>query len=131
MKIFDGEEQIASIGFDGYTPGYFDSEGNIIAISFPTNVIGSENSLKVYNTTGEEMYNEAIPSKIVSLATDGREAVYAVGETKAFCLDMGDGKIYEEAMEHQALGTIAVPGSLVVCTPDGTASYFTGDKTEK
>ena len=131
LKIFDGEEEIAGISFDGYTPGYFDIEENIIAISFPTNVIGSENSLKVYNTTGEELYNEAISSKIVSLATDGREAVYAVGETKAFCLDMGDGKVYEEPMEHQALGTIAVPGSLVVCAPDGTDSYFTEDKTEK
>ncbi len=131
LKIFDGEKETASISFNGFTPGYFDMAGNIIAIAFPTNVIGSENSLKVYDTTGEELYNETIGSKIVSIATDGREAVYAVGETKAFCLDMKDGKIYEEPMEHQALGTIAVPGSLVVCAPDGTASYFTEDKTEK
>ena len=130
LKIFEGDKETASISFDGFTPGYFHQEGNIMAISFPTNVIGSENSLKVYNTTGEEMYNEAVGAKLLCLATDGREAVYAVGETAVFCLDMNDGKILEETMEHQALGAIAVPGSLVVCTPDGTASYFTEDRSE-
>ena len=130
IKIFDGEDEVASISFGGLAPGYFQMEKNIIAISFPTNVMGSENSLKVYNTTGEELYNETIGTKIVCVATDGAEAVYAVGETRAYCLDMTDGKLYEESLSHQALDAIAVPGSLVICTPDGTASYFTEDKTE-
>ena len=127
LIIYEDGKEAARVNFQGLTPGYFDIEGNIIALTFPENVIASENSLRVYDTSGKELYNKEISSKLVALATDGTEAVYAVGETEAFMLSLGDGSIESCPSEVRTLAALAVPGSLVVFSPDGSTSYFTGE----
>lgn len=127
LIIFEGEKEVARISFGGLTPGFFDIEGNVIALTFPENVMGNENSLSVYDTEGKELVSEKISSKVLAVATDGEEAVYAVGEAEVFRLSFGDKAIEKEPLKVRALSAIAVPGSLVVFSPDGSDSYFTGE----
>ena len=124
--MFDGKKEYAFRSFEGLTPGSFDIEGDLVAISFPTNVIGSESMLKVFDAEANELYSAEIGEKIGFVETDGEEAVYTVGDSVAVKLSLADGALTYEEIRQQPVGAIAVPGSLIVCSPDGTSSYFTG-----
>ncbi len=124
LLIFDKDKEVAKIPFAGLTPGYFDIEKNTVAISFQTNVIGSENTVKVYGTDGKEQLSADVSGKIAALSTDGEEAVYAVTESRAVRISLADKKISEEKTEAQALRAIAVPSGLIVFFPEGSRSFF-------
>lgn len=125
LVIFDGEKEKARVSFDGMTPGAYDIEGDIIAISFPTNATLSQNTLKVFDTDGGAEYNIEINSKVSHVTTDGAEAVYAVGEGWATRLSLSDGKTMTGSVDTQVVGVLSPAGNLIVCTPDGTKTYFT------
>ena len=107
------------------TPGAFSIEGDIIAISFPTNATLSQNALKVFDTAGKAEYNIMINTKVTNVTTDGTAAVYAVGEGWATRLSLSDGKTLTGAVDTQVVGVLSPAGNLIVCTPDGTKTYFT------
>ncbi|MBE6587295.1 MAG: hypothetical protein E7647_02635 [Ruminococcaceae bacterium] len=125
LIIFEGEKEVARVDFEGLTPGCFGIGGNMIAISFPTNAIGNENNVRVFDTEGKEVCSKIISEKISFVAADGIETVYAVGETKAVCISLEDEKTVTEEIDDRVIGVVCVPGSLVVCFPEGTGSYFT------
>ncbi|MBQ3527446.1 MAG: hypothetical protein IJA52_02705 [Clostridia bacterium] len=125
LVIFEGEKEKARVSFEGMTPGAFSIEGDIIAISFPTNATLSQNALKVFDTAGKAEYNIMINTKVTNVTTDGTAAVYAVGEGWATRLSLSDGKTLTGAVDTQVVGVLSPAGNLIVCTPDGTKTYFT------
>ncbi len=131
LLVFDGEKEKARVPFEGLTPGAFALEGDILAVSFPTNATLSQNALKVFDTEGNVEYNVEINNKVTKVSTDGKEAVYAVGEGWATCLSLESGKTVVEAADAQAVDALSPPGSLIVCTPEGTTSCFTESKDKK
>lgn len=124
LLVFNGEKETARVDFKGMIPDYFDVERNTVALSFSVNAIGSESILCVYDTKGEELYSKDISGKAVSVATDGTEAVYCVTEETVYRLSLEDGKTKKEKTEAQVIHSIAVPGSLILFTPEGTVSRF-------
>lgn len=125
LLIFKGEKEVARVDFEGLVPGCFDVEGNTLAVTFPTNAVGSESILRVFNTEGEEIRKENIDKKVSLVATDGTDAVYVICEASAIRVSLSDKKTKTEKIDDRVIGAIAVPGSLVVCFADGTTSYFT------
>ena len=124
LLIFEGEKELSRISFEGLTPGCFDVSGGHIALSFPKNVLGTSNEIRVYSTDGAELCKKDLSGKISCLAADGEEYVYAVTDTEAVRLNPESGKIKKEPCELQALYAAAVPGSVIVFTPEGTESFF-------
>ncbi len=124
IVIFEGKKEVARVSFDGKTPNACFVEKNIIALSFADNVIGSENTVKVLDTSGKELYNVKINEKVDLLVTDGEEAVYTVGDSAVFEISLENGKQRREAVKDQPIGAVAVPGSLVVFSNEGSRSYF-------
>ncbi len=125
LLVFDNEKETARVDFAGLTPGMFHIEGDIIALSFAKNVSGTQNDLKVFDTAGKEMYNIGISGKIVEVRTDGADAVYCVCEKSAVRLSLGSGKTAVQEINARAIDALAVPGSLILCTPESTFSIFT------
>jgi len=124
ILIFDGEREIKRIDFGGVQPGSFDIEKNIIAVSFPDNVLGNENNVKIFDSEGKELYNVKISEKITTLVTDGEESVYTVGETSACRISLENGKSTSTPVTDRPIGAVAVPGSLVVFSPEKSKTYF-------
>lgn len=124
MIIFDGKKEAAHISFEGLTPGSFNIVKNTVAISFPTNVIGSENELRVYNTNGEMQFSTTIRDKVLYTVTDGATAAYAVGEGSAYRLSFGDGKCIAEMTDVIPVGAIGVSSGLIVFGPSGSTFCF-------
>lgn len=125
LLIFENEKEIANISFEGLTPGYFDISRNTVAISFATNVVGSENTLRIFDTAGDELCSAEISGKISAVAADGSQAVYAVTDKEAFKIFVKDEKKISVECDLQVIYAMAPPGSLIVCTPEGTTSLFT------
>ena len=124
LLIFKGEKEVARVDFDGLTPGCFAIEGNTVAVTFPTNAVGSESMLRVFNSEGKEICNEHINEKVSIVATDGIESVYVICEANAVRVSLTNEKTKTEAIGERVIGAVAVPGSLVVCFAEGTTSYF-------
>lgn len=124
LMIYDGKKEVAKIDFEGLTPGSFCIEKNKVVISFPTNVIGNENELRVYNTAGQKLYTTVISDKVSSVATDGVTAAYAVGEGSAYMLSFEDGKCVAEMTETVSVAAIGVPSGLMIFGPDGSSFHF-------
>ena len=95
-----------------------------MAISFPTNVIGSENELRVYNTSGEVIHSATVHDKVSYTVTDGESAAYAVGEGAAYMLSFNDGKCIAEMTGVVPVGAVAVSSGLVVFGPFGSSFHF-------
>lgn len=125
LLVFDNEKETARVDFAGFTPGMFHVDGDIIAISFAKNVSGTQSDLKVFDTAGKEMYNTKINGKIVEVRTDGSDAVYCVCETSAVRLSLGNGKTEIQEINEKVIDALAVPGSLIICTPESTVGLFT------
>lgn len=124
LLIFEGEKEIAKITFDGLTPGYFDVAGSTVAITFPTNVLGTSNDVTVYSTEGKKICTSEIKGKVQAFSTDGTEAAYVITERAAVRIGFEDGKTKTEECDLQVIRALAVPGSVIVFTPEESRSFF-------
>ncbi|MBR6677062.1 MAG: hypothetical protein IKL24_07010 [Clostridia bacterium] len=125
LVILDGAKEIARVSYDGRVPRAYCIEKNIVALAFADNVIGSENTVFVYDTSGKELYDIKINGGVDMLATDGEESIYTVSDMAAFEISLENGKQKRATVKDRPIGAVAVPGSLVVFSTEGTRSYFT------
>ncbi len=111
--------------FTGMNPGSFCTEGNIAAVSCSMNAIGSVNCLMVFDTDGNVKINATLNSKVSSVTTDAKTAVFTAGGGTANRIDLKDGNVTSEEISVIPVKLLSPEGSLVVCGEGGTASYFT------
>lgn len=113
------------------TPSSFDMCENTFALAASKNAISSENEIFVFDTEGNILYNNIINKKVSYIAADGDSCIYTVGDGSADRITLGkDGSKAEtdtEEINGRVLGALAIPGSLIVCMPDGTKSLFVGE----
>lgn len=106
------------------TPSSFTLSENTFALVSSKNAIGSENEIFVFDTDGNILYNNTITQKVSYVAADGNNYVYTVGDGAAERIELSSGSISRKTVEGRVIGVLAVPGSLIVCMPDGTNSLF-------
>ena len=111
----------------GAAPVCFDMSGNRFALCCAKNAVGSENEVFVFDTAGNILYNNTLMRKVSYFITDGADTVYAVGDGSAEKITLSDSKSETAQIGQRVIGVLCPPGNLIICTSEGTTSYFTGE----
>lgn len=127
--FLDGARETARADLEGLSPASFDISGNTVALTLPTNAIGSENLLRVIDTDGKETARAEISGKAVCVTADGEGAVYAVCESEAHRLSLDTKKIKTEKIPYLPSAAIAYPGGVMIFGPESGEVFFDGSES--
>lgn len=109
------------------SPVCFDRNGNLLALCCAKNAVSSENEVFVFDTEGNILYNNTLDRKISYFITDGADTVYAVGDSVAEMISVSNAENKTREVGERVIGALCPPGNLIICTPDGTTSLFSGE----